>query len=225
MNRVFNGLALHHISHSLLFFQSRQRCCLLLQIFCTVFLHVSKVSSSVTYLFYVVSLYLAKEVRLFPGLGVYSGIFAVYLQYPSNDSRTRTANVVFYIICLLYCFCVASIVCDLLIFIFAVSNKFICKNIIFIISFSQFRIFDALSLQLQIELQAIFNRISVVQGTVNACCDFTAQCIIVRINHSICIYHLFYSPESSKIYRCWIVWGKKIPFVIIPSFLAITLLG
>ena len=40
-----------------------------------------------------------------------------------------------------------------------------------------------------------------------------------------CIYHLFYSPKFSKIYRCWIVWGKNIRIVIIPSFLAITLLG
>ena len=35
----------------------------------------------------------------------------------------------------------------------------------------------------------------------------------------------FFSPKSSKIYRCWIVWGKNIRVVIIPSFLAITYLG
>ena len=46
-----------------------------------------------------------------------------------------------------------------------------------------------------------------------------------RQNHSSCIHHLFYSPKSSKIHRCWIVWGKNIHIVIIPSFLAITLLG
>ena len=38
----------------------------------------------------------AKEVQFFHGLGVYSGIFTIYLQCPSNDSRTRTSNVVFY---------------------------------------------------------------------------------------------------------------------------------
>ena len=154
-------------------------------------------------------------------LGVYSGIFALYLQWPSDESRARSANVVFYILCLLYGLCAATVVSDLLDCIFAVSNKFIYKNIIFIISFSQL----LLSLQLQIDLQPIFNRIIVVQETVNACCDFTAQCIIVRINHSSSIHHLFYSPKSSKIYRCWIVWGKNIRVVIIPSFLAITLLG
>ena len=48
---------------------------------------------------------------------------------------------------------------------------------------------------------------------------------MVGINHSIYIYYLFYSLKSSKIYRCWIVWGKKNRIVIVPSFLAITLLG
>ena len=158
-------------------------------------------------------------------LGLYSGIFAIYLQFPSDESRARSANVVFYILCLLYVLCVATVVCDLVVFILGVSNKFIYKNIIFIISFSRLRISYPLSLQLQIDFQPIPNRIIVVQETVNACCDFTTQCIIVRINHSSCIYHLFYSPKSLKIYRCWIVWGKNIRVVIIPSFLAITLLG
>ena len=80
-------------------------------------------------------------------------------------------------------------------------------------------IVNTLSPQLQIDFQPIFIRVANVQFTVNACCDFTSQCIIVRINHS------FYSPKSSKIYRCWIVWGQNIRVVIIPSFLAITALG
>ena len=54
-------------------------------------------------------------------------------------------------------------------------------------------------------------------------CDFLAQGILVRINH--CTYHPFYSPKSSKIYRCWIVWGQNIRVVIIPSFLAVAYLG
>ena len=55
-----------------------------------------------------------------------------------------------------------------------------------------------LSRQLQIDLQSIINRIRVFQSTVDACCDFTSQCIIVRINHSSCIYNLFYSPKFSQ---------------------------
>ena len=88
------------------------------------------------------------------------------MQCPSDESRARSANVVFYILCLLYVLCAASVVCDLLAFIFEVSNKFIYKNIIFIISSSQLRDIYPLSLQLQIDLQPILNRIVVVEATV-----------------------------------------------------------
>ena len=79
------------------------------------------------------------------------------------------------------------------------------------------------SLQLQLDSQSILFHLSIVQTTVTGCCDFIAQCIMVSINY--CTYRLFYSPKSSKIYRCWIVWGKNIHVVIIPSFLAITYIG
>ena len=79
-------------------------------------------------------LLVAKEIQLFPGLGIYTGIFAIYLQCPSDESRTRTANVVFYAICLLYVFCAAAVVSDLISVTLQVSDKFICRNIIFIIS-------------------------------------------------------------------------------------------
>ena len=65
--------------------------------------------------------------------------------------------------------------------------------------------------------------IQFLQEVLSGCCDFLAQCILVRINH--CTYHPFYSPKSSKIYRCWIVWGRNIRVVIIPSFLAVAYLG
>ena len=82
---------------------------------------------------------------------------------------------------------------------------------------------NTLLVQLQIDLQSILFRVEIVQTTVNGCCDLIAQCTLVRINH--CTYHLFYSPKPSKIYRCWIVWGKNIWVVIVPSFLAITYIG
>ena len=69
---------------------------------------------------------------------------------------------------------------------------------------------------------SIFSLVT-LQITASGCCDFFAQCILVRINH--CTYHPFYSPKSSKIYRCWIVWGQNIRVVIIPSFLAVAYLG
>ena len=131
-------------------------------------------------------------------LGVYSGIFALYLQPSSDESRTRTANVVYYILCLLYLLCAVAVVCDLLVYTFGVSNKFICKNIIFIISCAvpYYLSTNRTTITSTPNLQAmVFHRITVARQTVDACCDFTAQCIIVRINHSsctpiICFIHL-----------------------------------
>ena len=74
----------------------------------------------------------AKEVRLFPCLGLYSGIFAIYLQCPSNESRSRTAMTIYYVLCLLYVLCSVTFVLDLLTITLVVStNNSICKNIIF----------------------------------------------------------------------------------------------
>ena len=75
---------------------------------------------------------LAKEVQLFHDLGVYSGIFAMYLQVQrqSDKSISRTASIVFYAICLLY---LLSFVSDLVALIFEVSNNSICsKNFIYL---------------------------------------------------------------------------------------------
>jgi hypothetical protein len=63
---------------------------------------------------------LAKEVQLFLGLGIYSGIFAMYLQCPLKESRT--AIVVFYVLCLLYILSMAVVACDILGSILQVSN-------------------------------------------------------------------------------------------------------
>ena len=72
---------------------------------------------------------LAKEVQLFSGPGLYSGIFAMYLHCSSNKSRTAT--VVFYALCLLYVLSTATVVGDIINIILQLSNNPICKNIIF----------------------------------------------------------------------------------------------
>ena len=59
-------------------------------------------------------LLVTKQVQLFLAPGVYSGIFAIYLQWTSNESSTRTPNVVFYILCILYVLSAVTFVCDLL---------------------------------------------------------------------------------------------------------------
>jgi hypothetical protein len=189
--------------------------------------HVWNGSSTVRYPFLcALTCTLPKEVQLFPGLGLYSGIFAMYLQCPPNKSRStgRTASIIFYALCLLYVLSTTSAVVDLVAiiqFILAsveVSNNSICKNIIFLSVVQTYP-----NSQSQIDAESYQFHLQIIQTTVNGCCDFLAQCILVRINH--CTYHPFYSPKSSKIYRCWIVWGQNIRVVIVPSILAIIYLG
>jgi hypothetical protein len=158
---------------------------------------------------------LANEVQFFLGIGIYSGIFALYLQCPLKESRT--AIIVFYVLCLLYVLSMATVVMDLLATIIEVSNNSI-RNIIIILM----RI-GALSPQDLNDSQSMIYRIGIVQVVANGSCDFIAQCILVRIIHCTC--HPFYSPKSSKIFRCWIIWGKDIRVAIFPSFLAITYIG
>ena len=119
--------------------------------------------------------------------------------------------IVFYAICLLYILSTVTFISDFVALIIEVSNNSICsKNVIF------------LSV-VQTRIGASISSIGTVQGVVSGCCDFLAQCILVRINH--CTHHLFNSPKSSKIYRCWIVWDQNIRVIIIPLFLAVAYLG
>ena len=93
---------------------------------------VSKGSSMVRYPFCSLPCTLAKQVKLFPGLGLYSGIFVMYLQCQSNGSTGRMATSVFYAICLLYVLATFSFISDLILKVLSVSNISICsKNIIF----------------------------------------------------------------------------------------------
>ena len=158
---------------------------------------------------------LAKEVQLTLGLGIYSGIFAMYLQYRLKELSTATTT--FYVLCLLYVLSMATFISDLMASLPFVSNNSICKII-----YMQMRIGE-LSPQFQISLASMIYHITIVQAIAIGSSDFIAQCILVRINH--CINHPLYSLESSKIFRCWIVWSKDIRVVIIPSFLAIAYIG
>ena len=145
----------------------------------------------------------------------------MYLHCSSNKSTTTI--ILFYALCLLYALSSAIVVSDLVgTIILQVSNNPICRNINFFISCVQWHISTS-SLRFQTNSQQIIFHLCLVQTIAFGCCDFIAQCILVCINH--CIYHPFYSPKSSKIYRCWIVWGRNIRVVIIPSFMAIAFLG
>jgi len=143
----------------------------------------------------------------------------MYLQCPSKESRT--AIIVFYVLCLLYVLSMVTFASDLLgsVYVLEVSNNSTCNIIIM-----QMRI-GALSPQLQFGSQSLPFRFDIIQVISNGSCDFIAQCILVRINHWHRTYHPFCSPKSSKIYRCWIVWDRNIRFVILPSLMAIAYIG
>ena len=82
---------------------------------------------------YALTCILANEVQLlFTGLGLYSGIFAMYLKCPVNKSRK--ANILFYSLCLLYFLSTVTVAIDIVILaleILVSTNSSICKNIIF----------------------------------------------------------------------------------------------
>ena len=156
------------------------------------------------------------------GLGIYSGIFAIYLQFSFTRKEPRTTNIVFYALCLLYVISTAAtFACDLPAGIIEVTFSSVRISFLFYL-IMQLGILPPA--QLEIDIQSI-TPVMISQITINGFCDLIFQCILVRINH--CTYHLFYSPtnKSSKIYRCWIVWGKNIRVIIIPSFLGIVYLG
>ena len=79
---------------------------------------------------------------------------------------------------------------------------------------------DALSLQFGIDMLKMYFRLSFVKAAVIGCCDLIAQFILVRILNIV--IRFIQGAKSSKIYRCWLVWGKNIRVIIIPSLLAIT---
>jgi hypothetical protein len=118
---------------------------------------------------------LAKKVQFFLGLGIYSGIFALYLQCPLKESRT--ANSVFYVLCLLYVLSMATVVIDLLNFVIEITGT-VSNNYIFNIIIMQMRI-GTLSPQFQLDSQLIIFRIGIAQVIANGSCDFIAQCILV----------------------------------------------
>ena len=77
---------------------------------------------------------LVKEVQLFLGLGLYSGIFAIYLLLVCPSKKSRTTIIQFYGVCLLYILSTTTFVSDLVALILYVSNNSICKNSFFFIS-------------------------------------------------------------------------------------------
>ena len=142
---------------------------------------VLKGSSMVRYVLQLVPL----QKKYFPGLGLYSGIFAMYLQCPSK--RFGMALILFYAVCLLYVLSAATFASDLVSAILFVSNNSICKDTIFL-SVVQTRV-GTPSSQLQVDSQPMLLHVLTITATLSGCCDFLAQCILVRISHCTCHPH------------------------------------
>ena len=131
------------------------------------------------------NLYSAKEVQLFPGLGIYSGIFVLYLQC-RRSPESRTAKIVLYALCLLYILSTAAVVVDLLNYTLGVSNNSISKNIIFLsvmqLYYGQYGLYT-LPVQLQLDLDSMIYRITIAETVLLGCCDVVGQSILVSTNH------------------------------------------
>ena len=119
----------------------------------------------------------------------------MYLQCHLNRDKSRTANVVFYVLCLLYVLSAVTVVCDLLQIILGVSNNLVWKNIIFIICCT-------------VDYQYTVASTSCWLSTVNvkshwSCPKHSKYLLWLHLpmhhsTHKSCIYHPFYSPKSSK---------------------------
>ena len=123
----------------------------------------------------------AKAVQHCPIPGIYSGIFAMYLQHHESQKGTDKAkNILFYAICVLYALSVVDNIMDL------------------ILNWAQVSLDDHCCLTLfQLVLQNIeIPYCAVIQSTVFACCDFIAQSILVRTTGNA--HHLFHSSNCSK---------------------------
>ena len=113
----------------------------------------------------------------------------------SKESRTR--SIIFYALCLLYVLSTATVVSDLLAAIIQVSNDSICKIIIFL------SVMQMSTLPVQLQQSMLFS-ITIVQTTSNGCCDFIAQCTLVRINrlYLSSILTLKFSQRSTVVGSC-----------------------
>lgn len=143
----------------------------------------------------------------------------MYLQYQASKKGTDIMqNVLFYLLWILYLLSIITIAGDITDFILTVSNNsaYDNENIFSLGLVMQY--LDTRPHSVSLLLNLLF-----LQITITGLCDFLAQIILVStVNYP---YHAFYSLKSSKIYRCWLVWGRNIPVIILPSFFSITFLG
>jgi hypothetical protein len=115
----------------------------------------------------------AKEV---PGLGIYSGIIIMYLKCTLPSKESKGPVIVFCALCLLYVLSTVNFFIDLLLGNLILN---VSKTTLFV------RISKNLS-AVQNPISPLLLRVQILifQLSISGCCDFLAQCILVRI-----IYH------------------------------------
>ena len=117
-------------------------------------------------------------------LGLYSGIFAIYLvHHGSRQSTDKGKNIIFYALCVLYALTAATIMVDVLIFFWrgpVSMDDHGCLILFWLV----------------VQTLGIAYHLAIIEVTLFACCDFIAQSILVRTTGNA--YHLLYSSNSSK---------------------------
>ena len=110
----------------------------------------------------------AKVVQHFPIPGLYSGIFAMYLQHHGSPQRTeKTKSILFYALSVVYTLSATTIITDILVFSWpgAVSMNY-HGCLIF--------------LKLVVQSVEVVYHLQIIQGIAFAFCDFIAQSVLVR---------------------------------------------
>ena len=107
-----------------------------------------------------------------PGLGIYSAMFAMYLQYEGSKKPTdKRTTIVFYSLCTLYALSSAVFTIDIAETVLLVSK----------ISVRDHNLFSCY--QSSGYTSAVFYKSAIISSTmISGCCDFLAQSILVRVS-------------------------------------------
>ena len=151
--------------------------------------------------------------------GLYSAVFFIYMQcHASKKLDTKKRNIFLYALCILYMLSTATIALDVTRHVISVSTTCIHHNI-----FSPYAIIwvglpsDHTSSSRSPPLLCVADNIWLMRFL------FSGNPSM----HEVITISIIYvdSSQFSKIYRCWVIWGRKIRLIIIPSILAFVFLG
>ena len=141
----------------------------------------------------------------------------MYIQYhASKELGIDKRNILLYAICILYILSTVLFIVDTTGIVTQVSKTCIHNNN-FYVNIAQRLTSLSPSKSNLFRLQVLYN----TSTTANALCDFISQGILVGLNR----YLYLFLCQFWKIYRCWVIWGRNIRVIIIPSILSLAFLG